>query len=173
MKKTVALILAVALFALCLTACNSGPDFEDMFDERGVEFVENELSTPERMTFAALASEDTLEVYEVGYEGDTVREIYKTFYLNIEQYDQSQRESVKQAMQNSFAAAEEFSDITITHELTDKYYVMRARIIKLDTVSMLVDAIECGLIEYMPEGVQVLAISDVESALTAQGFVKR
>ncbi|MBR5774388.1 MAG: hypothetical protein IKY44_06000 [Clostridia bacterium] len=173
MKRIFAFILVAAALALCLTGCNSGPDFEDAFEIRGIEYVKNELSTPERMDFAGLVSDDTLEVYEIGYEGDTVKEIYKTFYLNVEQYDQTQRESVKQAMEKSFAAAEEFSRFTISHELTDKYYVMKVSMIGLDSMSTLKDAVECGLIEYMPEDISVLTISDAESSLTAIGFIKR
>lgn len=173
MKRLVSLALALIMISLCLVGCNSEPKFEDKFEERGIAFEEHTLSTPSRMDFVGLVTPDTIEVYELGYEGETVKEIYKTFYLNIEQYDQSQRESVKQAMQESFAAAEEFSSFTISHELTEKYYVMKVRITGFDSLSTLNDAVESGIVEYMPEGISELKISDAETSLTSHGFVKR
>lgn len=194
MKKVLIFMLVAVVFTLCLTACRGGDNtnttasattttkpisttkapenFDEAFTIRGITFTKHEFSTPQSAAFVGLTTDDTLDLVEFGYENDIVKEVYKTFYLNIEQYDISQKESIKQSMVDNFAQAATIPGVTITHEITDKYYVMTTDIKVFDNADAFDAAVREGLLDFTNEGVLTLKMSDAENVLTADGFIK-
>lgn len=194
MKKIFIVMLAALVLTLCLTACGgegdsqtttgvttttnpvtttkAPEDFNDAFVMRDVEFVKHEFSTSQSASFVGLTTDDTLDLVEFGYEDDTVSEVYKMFYLNVDGYDASQRESIKQSMEANFADAAAIECVTITHEITDKYYIMTTEIKALDNADNLSAVISEGLLDFAAEGISSLKMSEAEDVLTANGFIK-
>lgn len=188
-------MLVTVVLMLCLTACGgedgntttapmatttikpvsttkAPENFDEAFTIRGIAFTKHEFSTAQSAAFVGLTTDDTLELVELGYEGDTVKEVFKTFYLNVEQYDASQKESIKQSMELNFAEAENISCVTITHEISDKYYIMKTQINSLDNADNLKAVIEAGLLDFASEGVSSLQMSAAEDVLVAYDFIK-
>ena len=105
MKKILSFILVVVLLALCLGACSGGGEqqtttgatttrqyatipttipassFSEAFSMRGLTYTAHAFQSAGSSAFVGLVTEDTLELYELGYEGDTVKEAVRTFYM--------------------------------------------------------------------------------------------
>ena len=109
---------------------------------------------------------------EYGYDGDQVKEAFKTFYLNVEQYDATQKQSIKSSMESNFADAQALSFVTITHSLTDDYYIMTAHIKALDNADNVAAVSETDLLPFVSEGTSSLSISAIEDTLLSNEFVK-
>lgn len=199
MKRIIFFVLATVIFVLALAACNrndtpsttttsssinattyktvnttKAPDnFDHAFSLKGLSYSPYEFSTPSSAAFVGLTTDDTLELFEFGYEGETVKEMTKTFYLGVDGYDAAQKDSIKAAMEENFADAEGLSGVTITHELTDKYYILTIELKSLDDSATLNADIRAGLIDYFTSERSSLSISAVEDVLGAYAFIKR
>jgi hypothetical protein len=183
-------LLVAVVVALCLSACNGNggswditttslvvttrapEDFNDAFAIRGITFEKHQFSTPQSASFVGLTTDDTLELVELGYDGNTVKEVFNALYINIEQYDAAQKESIKQGMESNSAQAATIPGVTITHKIVDKYYIMTTEIKVFDNADTFDAAVRAGLLDFTNEGALPLKVSDVENVLIAKGFIK-
>lgn len=199
MKRIIFFVLAAVIFVLALAACNrtestattttsssisattvqsisttKAPDnFDHAFSLKGLAYSPYTFSTPSSAAFVGLTTDDTLELLEFGYEGDTVKEYTKTLYLNVEGYDAAQKDAIKSAMEENFAEATKLNGVTITHELTDKYYILTLELRSLDDSATLNADIKAGLIDYFTSERSSLSIASVEDVMGAHDFIKR
>ena len=183
MKKILILMLTVAMLVLCLTACgdNEGTDnttkgaesFGEVLSLRGIDHTMYQFSTPDRVAYASQVTEETVDVVELGYDGQTVSELVKTFYMNVEQYDVAQRTSVKESMENSFSKAEGIAGVTITHNLTDKYYIMKIEIKGLNDPSVADEVNSAGILDFAKDTRLEFTVKALESALLSNGYIKK
>ncbi len=199
MKRIIFFVLAAVIFVLALAACNrtensattttsssivattvnsinttKAPDnFNHAFSLKGLSYSPYTFSTPSSAAFVGLTTDDTLELLEFGYEGDTVKEMTKTLYLGVDGYDAAQKDAIKSAMEENFAEAAKLNGVKITHELTDKYYIMTLELRSLDDSATLNADIKAGLIDYFTSERSSLSIAAVEDVLGAYDFIKR
>ena len=197
MKKILSFILVAVILALCLGACSDGGEeqtttgatttrqyatipttipassFSEAFSMRDLTSTAYDFESADSSAFVGLVTEDTLELYELGYDGDTVKEAVKTFYMHLEGYDETQKLSIKQSMEENFAAAQALSCVTLTHEIVGDYYVMRAVMNGLDNSENLSAVCREGLLDFVSGVPATLSVKAAEDALTSKDFIKR
>lgn len=199
MKRIMFFALASVIFVLALASCGKAestattttsasivattlnsvsttkaPDsFDHAFSLKGLTYSPYTFSTPSSAAFVGLVTDGTLDLFELGYEGETVKSAVKTFYIFLEGYDETQKLSIKQSMEENFATAQQISCVTITHELIDDYYVMRVVMNDLDNPENLRTVCNEGLLDFVSAVPETLTITAAEDALNKLDFIKR
>lgn len=116
-----------------------------MWDEYGIEHYASVFSTSNRAAYVAEVN-GMYDVQEFGYDGDTIKQMTETLYIDVYGYTDAQQQSVLKSMEDSFAHVADIEDAYIYCELYDDYVITTIMMENLDDPQKLKTFISAGLI---------------------------
>lgn len=191
-KRLVAMLVIAACMIACFAGCSSAPaDAEDETPEviehspeydavfEGISVTKTDVSFGgmESSAFVLESEGGMVECFEFGYEGDKICAYVDTVYLDITEYDETERDDLDLAMKETFASVEAMDSVEITYAMVDDNYIITLSVDGLDDVDILQEVISAGVFALETTGddseVTYLSMEQIESSLTAQGYIKR
>lgn len=115
-----------------------------MVDEYGIVLVPSEFETQERASFV-VKSGYAIDVQEVGYENNIVKELTETAYLDVSDYTYSQQLQVLDTMKAQYDSVD-VSGCAIESKLIDDYVVITVRMWDMDDPDTLAGLKAQGLV---------------------------
>lgn len=140
-----------------------------MWDEYGIDHYTTIFSTPNRAAFVAEVN-GMYDVLEYGYEGDIIKEMTETLYIDVYGYTEAEQQSILEAMEDSLAHAMDLEDAYIYFELYDDYVITTVMMQNLDDADNVRAFINAGLITSDTADVTVLSFSRSAQGLETGGY---
>lgn len=155
---------------------NQGPDEDGwypvetyMWDEYGIDHYATIFSTSNRAAYVAEVN-GMYDVQEFGYDGDTIKQMTETLYIDVYGYTEDQQQSVLKSMEDSFAHVESIEDAYIYVELYDNYVVTTIMMDNLDNPQNLKEFISAGLISSSEKNPAMISFSQSAQMLKNGGY---
>ena len=148
-------------------------DFENpldqyMWDECGIDFYYTEFDTDNRASYV-MASDEMIDVQELGYNGDKVVEMAETAYIYTGNYSEAEKQQVIDALEASFEYTDLYDDAYVVVYEEGDYVVLFMWLSNLDDPQNVTDFINLGLIT-ANSGTSELSFSMTDSALVSGGY---
>lgn len=146
-------------------------EFQKILDDNALTFVPFDFGDLDYVAYGVEDYTGMIDIQEFGCNGDYVEEWYETICYPITGYTQDEVDALDENMRAAFAQFEALDFCFVDYYRLEDFYVIELYLTELDTVSNVeklqeLDMVESGFVLY-------ISISQTESDLVSQGYVKR
>ena len=113
-----------------------------------------------------------IEKIEIGYSGDTVKEMYNVIYYPIAEYNDEEIGLFEQSIKASFAEYEVEGFCSIEYSTTSTYMIISLHFIELNKLTNINKLNDMGLLSGTSFATEISA-KQTETGLIASGYIKR
>ncbi|MBR5271909.1 MAG: hypothetical protein IKU25_00720 [Clostridia bacterium] len=165
------------LMGFALSLLDPTADMTDVeayiYNEYGAEFVEAEFLTEHNATFILADEENAiLDIQEIGYDGDTIKEMYQSVYVYVGDYTASQKETMEDSLYSIFGDVSDIDCAYVWVEDMGDWMLLEVGVWDLDVPANLKAVSDAEIIELYGSDVQSLSYKATETVFKNSGYTK-
>ncbi len=144
-----------------------------MYNNFGIDFYSMEFEAANSATFVSVDEENgIIDLQEVGYDGDTVKEMYQTVYFDAYGYSESEKEAIADNFYNLFGAVDELDCAFVDIYEENDYIILEIYSWDMDNADNLKALNDAGVIMVKGSNVSRLSYSATASLYASSGYTK-
>lgn len=145
--------------------------YGEVFSSRNIITAPGFFGTLDSAAYVSVDAEDCIDHLQFGYEGDVIAMMMETVYLPVEGMSDADKQTLDEQMLASYGNTG-LDFVTVSSSIGYSYYSMTVTMRDLDELENIQAAVEAGLLTV--DGTDsLMSMSATESALLAQGYIKK